>query len=293
MGSTIQDAFYAPHDLAKEIQGFLADNDELFSKRSAHETAVVFSVASTRALIGKADSSDNTQNATDETVRVPYRVVTRTLSASSAPYDVVIFPDGTTAPDQVTATSLRRYDCVVLPDCWYLTPGQADALRSYLDGGGMLVVVDRFGDNLDPGERAELLTHPRVRSAGMDDADALQPLGAQVHIDGAEGIGVNLALLDDGVAVHLVNYSYDRESDQVVTVRSAELAVRLQDRAARAEFVDSRGTRQRLDVGQRDGSHVVRLPELGVYGVVVFSGTASAGDRGQQLPAQGEESETR
>src|SRR3954454_13761218 len=65
MGSTIQDSFSPPHDLAVEIQSFLADHDRLFTKASAHEVAVVFSVASTRDLIAEADASDNLTNARD------------------------------------------------------------------------------------------------------------------------------------------------------------------------------------------------------------------------------------
>ena len=75
---------------------------------TANEVAVVFSVESTRALVGQADASDNTANATDESVVVPYRVVTRTLSEAAVPFDVVIWADGVTAPDRSSVASLRR-----------------------------------------------------------------------------------------------------------------------------------------------------------------------------------------
>ena len=94
---------------------------------------MVFSVESTRALISKADASDNTSNARDESVRVPYRVTTELFAGSSVPFDVVIFPDGETAPDRVDVAALERFATVVLPDCWSLTPGQAAALAAYLD----------------------------------------------------------------------------------------------------------------------------------------------------------------
>ena len=51
MGSTIEDSFYAPHDLLVEVQDFLADHDDLYQRRTHHELAVVFSVESTRDLI--------------------------------------------------------------------------------------------------------------------------------------------------------------------------------------------------------------------------------------------------
>ena len=61
MGSVIEDSFYAPHGLATEVQPFLADHEHLFARRTVNEVAVVFSVESTRELIGKADASDNTR----------------------------------------------------------------------------------------------------------------------------------------------------------------------------------------------------------------------------------------
>ena len=76
MGATIEDSFYAPHGLATEIQTFVADHEHLIARPTVNEVAVVFSVESTRELIGKADASDNTTNARDESVVVPYRVVT-------------------------------------------------------------------------------------------------------------------------------------------------------------------------------------------------------------------------
>jgi hypothetical protein len=276
MGSTIQDAFYAPHDLACEIQEFLANNDALFGIRSGHDLAVVFSVESTRELIGRADSSDNTENATDESVQVPYRVVTRTLSAASVPYDVLLFPDGVTAPDRIDGDSLAGYASVVLPDCWHLTADQAAALRAYLDQGGLVVVVDRFGENLDSEAREALLGHPGVRRAAMDDPAALHPHRRQVEIAGAPALGVNLARLEHAVAVHLVNYDFDAESDGVAPIQDVGLTVRLPFRAETAEFVDCRGGSLRLDVTYDDGRHLVRLPEIGVYGIVVFA------DRDQQ-----------
>ncbi len=73
MGSRIEDSFYAPHDLATEVQAFLADHDDLFSRQTCNEVAVVFSVESTRELISRQDASDNVTNARDESVEVPYR----------------------------------------------------------------------------------------------------------------------------------------------------------------------------------------------------------------------------
>ncbi len=189
MGSTIEDSFYAPHDLLVEVQDFLADHDDLYQRRTHHELAVVFSVASTRELISRQDASDNLRNARDESVQVPYRNVVKALADAAEPFDVVLFPDGVTAPDRVIGDTLARYRTVVLPDCTVLTAAQAEAVTAFLDGGGTVVVTDRFGDTLDPGQREALLTHPGVRRADHRDLDALLPHGAQVRLGSGGGTG--------------------------------------------------------------------------------------------------------
>ncbi len=235
MGSTIEDSFYAPHDLAMEIQGFLADHEDLYHRRTHHRLAVVFSIESTRDLISRQDKSDNLHNARDESVQVPYRLVVSALADGSEPFDVVLFPDGVTAPDRVDADTLRGYDTVVLPDCTHLTRHQAEAVGAHLDRGGCAVVVGRFGDNLPPGLRDRLLQHDGVRRAAATDLAGLTPRGRQVRVDG--GVGVNIARLADGsAAVHLVNYGYDAGTDRVRVLRDVELsraaAVRSRDRFA-------------------------------------------------------------
>src|SRR3954449_12846587 len=188
MGSTIQDSFHPPHDLAIEVQTFLADNERVYSKATWHEVAVVYSVPSTRELIAQADVSDNLANARDTSVRVPYRVATETLSRASVPFDVVIFTDGETAPDRLDPRALARYRTIVLPDCFELTTAQVEALNNCLDQGSLLVVTDRFAESLAGDERAALLGHPRVRQASASDAHALTAADPQVTVSVPLGV---------------------------------------------------------------------------------------------------------
>jgi hypothetical protein len=273
MGSTIEDSFYAPHDLLVEIQGFLADHDDLYQRRTQHELAVVYSVESTRELISRQDKSDNLLNARDESVRVPYRVVVAALADAAEPFDVVLFPDGVTAPDRVGPDTLRRYATVVLPDCAFLTPAQADAVDAYLAAGGRLVVTDRFGEDLPADLRDRLLSHPAVSRAAMDDVAGLTPRGRQVLVDGgaAVDVGVNVAALPDGsAAVHLVGYGYDPATDAVPLRRDVELAVRLPFEPASATLVRPGARPVELAVRRSEDACAVTVPELGVYGVVVL-----------------------
>ena len=275
MGSTIEDSFYAPHELLVEVQSFLADHDELFRRATHHELAVVFSVESTRDLISAQDKSDNLHNLRDDSVQVPYRIVVAALAGASEPFDVVLFPDGVTAPDRVHDQTLAGYATVVLPDCVALTTAQADALAAHLERGGCLVVLGRFGENLPAQVRDRLLGHEHTRQGELADRSTLTPLGRQVETGGT-GVGVNISALADGsAAVHLVNYDYDIEADAVRPCRDLELRVRLPFAATGAMFVSSSGGSVELPLESAPdaaaGEHVVRIPELGVYGAVVLT----------------------
>ncbi|MGK5740004.1 hypothetical protein [Micromonospora sp. URMC 103] len=275
MGATIQDAFYAPHEVAAEVQAFLADHETLYDRRSANEVAVVYSVESNRELVSRQDVGDNLRNARDDRVQVPYRQVTEALAGAAVPFDVVLFPDPRTAPDRVTVESLRRYDTVLLPACTYLTSGQVAALRGYLDGGGRIVRTGGLGDNLPADERAGLSAHPGVSLAEPTDLSALLPHGRQVDLAAEAGtadVAVNTAQLADGsVAVHLVNYDYRADDDAVRPLAGLELRVRLPQTRPEATAHSADGTVTALDVRVDGAVHTVTLDALGPYAIVVFS----------------------
>lgn len=269
MGATIEDSFYAPHDLVCEVQDFVADNDALLARRTLNDVAVVFSVDSTRELIGKADASDNLKNARDESVVVPYRVAARALADAGVPYDVVIFTDGVTADDRVTAADLARYSTVVLPDCYLLTESQGAVLREYVAGGGHLVVTDRFADNLGRGTRDGLLDHPGVSTSTADDVDGLVRGLRQLTVSAPATANIQ-ALPTGAAAVHLVNYDYRADDDAVHVATDVELSVALSEPKSHATLVASDGTRRPLELRRDGGLHQVTIDRLGVYTIVVL-----------------------
>jgi hypothetical protein len=273
MGSRIEDAFYPPHDVATEVQQFLADNDHLFSKQSANDVAVVFSVESNRDLIRRADSQDNVRNARDESVQVPYREVTRSLSGAAVPFDVVLFPDGVTAADRVDDTTIRRYASLILPSCAHLTAAQAAALERYLDTGGHVVVIGELGTNLPAGDRQRLLEHPSVSSADLSDLAAMLPRGRQLTLDGTTGdsIAANIHRLTEGsAAVHLVNYAYEPGVDAIETYKDVELAVQLPLRQPRATLVAPGREPIEVEVRTTGAVHTVVVDEMGAYTILVL-----------------------
>jgi hypothetical protein len=234
---------------------------------------VAFSVESNRALIARQDAADNVHNLRDESVEVPYRIVTADLAGAAVPFDVVMFPDGVTAPDRVKLESLARYKTLVLPAVTHLTAGQALALRGYLDAGGRLVVTGDLGADLPAGERAAILDSAGTTRAGLHDVDALLPAGRQVRVvgDSAGSTAVNIARLADGsAAVHVLNYGYDEERDSVTELSDVELSVSLPLSAARATVLTADGKRSEVDVTVDGDRHTLRLDHLGLYTVVVL-----------------------
>jgi hypothetical protein len=265
MGATIHDSFHAPHALLSEIQAFLADHEDLFSRVSGNDVAVVYDVAGNFDLVARADVGDNLVNARDENVVVPYRTVVGRLARAGVPFDVLLFPDGVTAPDRVTGADLHDHDQVILPACARLTGGQVAALHAYLAGGGYVVHTGDLGE-------PSLREHPNVRAAAADDLDGLLQYGRQAEVAG-DLLATNVMRLPDGrAAVHVVNYGYDTEEDRVRPF-DTDLTVRLSRPYARASayFCDGRVTALEVRADERGFRHTVALDALGPYAIVVFS----------------------
>jgi hypothetical protein len=229
MGSEIEDAFFAPHDLCVEIGEFLAGHEPLYSTESAAEIGVVFSVESSLAEeeAARAALANNRLNVLPDRLS-PFWAASEALCDAVQPYDVVMFPDGTLRPDTVTASDLSRYTVIVLPDCVFLTRHQADALHGYLDAGGRAIVVGRLGENLAAGLRERLARHPRaVHVAAPEDVPAALPDGPQVSVTAGLDAAIGLHRVADGVAVHLLRYDHDEAADGVPVLDALELSVRL------------------------------------------------------------------
>jgi hypothetical protein len=264
LGATIQDSFTAPHALLADTQAFLADHEHLLGRQTAHDVAVVYSVAGNRELVARADVGDNLRNARNESVRVPYRDVVGALAGAAVPFDVVLFPDGVTAPDRITGDSLYDYDQLILPSCTDLTGGQIEALARYLTGGGYVVHVGE----VDP----SLPEHPNVRAAPADDLDGMLQYGRQVRYAG-DTLATNIVGLPDGrCALHVVNYDYDAGEDRVRRV-DATLTVSLSRVFAHATAYHCDGSMSMVDLRteERGYLHTFVLEALGPYAIVVFS----------------------
>jgi hypothetical protein len=278
MGSVVEDAFYAPHELCVEIQSFLAAHEYLYSAQTYADTAVVFSVESTFQQVARRDVlSDNRSNVSRDT-QVPFWQTCEMLSDAAQPYDVVFFPDGELRADRLTSDQLSQYRTLVLPSCRYLTAHQATLLQSHLEHGGYLVVLGECGANLPEGVRRELHEHPGtslVQGRGCTVADL--PLGPQVQTD-TRSIAVNIQRIAGGAAVHLINYAYDEPLDAVPLIPDVLLELRVAEQygdvqaysplCAPAVTLEIDGATSRL-----------RLRNLPLYSIIVLRHTTNGGPK--------------
>jgi hypothetical protein len=270
MGSVIEDAFYPPHDLATEIQAFLADHERLYSTRSHSEVGVVFSIGSSfRAAPGPEVMGDNRVNAPVEG-RDPFWEACETLSAALQPYDVVFFPDGTLRPDSLTVEALARYRTLVLPECRFMTDQQAELLAEYLAAGGRLVVCGALGENLGAPARGRLLDHAATRAVdAFGFSVELLDGGPQVVVaSGTTDAALTLQAAGDGAALHLIRYDYDADADRVPVLDRLVLEVRLPFQPAGARALSPDGGLATALAPGADGRARLVLEGAGVYGIV-------------------------
>ena len=275
MGSVIEDAFYPPHDLAVEIQSFIAGNQRLYSTRSWSEVGVVFSIESNYRVTAAIDlmGADNRTNEPSQS-RVPFWEACEALSAALQPYDVVFFPDGTLRPDSLTVEALRRYRTLVLPECRWLTERQAELLAEYLAAEGRLLVCGSLGENLSSEVRQGLLGHPSTRAVGPFELSlGLLDGGPQVVVaEGGTDAALTLQAVEGGVALHLIRYDYDRDADRVPVLDRLVLDVRLPFEVGQARAVSPEGRLR----ATADGRGRVVLNDVGVYGIVFMSSEREA-----------------
>jgi hypothetical protein len=234
MGSVIEDAFYAPHDLCVEVQTFLAENERVFARETYSEVGVIYSVRSHSKAMAQRDAwADNRTNVSAD-VRVPFLDACRALTDARQPYDVVFFGDGELRPDE--PVDLSRYSTLVVVGCDDLTDHQAALLRDF---DGEVVETPEIAD-------------PQVVVAS--DAD----------------IALCIHRIDGGAAVHLIRYDYDEAADAVPRLERLELSIRLPQAFSTVEAISpDGGLRAALST---DGTvHRIVLEDVALYGVVVLT----------------------
>ncbi len=262
MGSVIQDAFYAPHEICREIGNFLADHSDLFSTRTFNDTAVVFSIESNFRLRARHGSM----------FKLPFWDRLDGLCHADQPVDVVMFPDGDLRRDTITGAWLAtKFRTLFLPQCEWLTDLQAVAILDFLHLGGRVVVDGELGLNLAPAIRTSILSNASTVAAGMAAGSELGDLlgGAQVRLDRPVDLAVNVQAVPRGAAIHFIRYDYEESLDRVPVLPDLELTVRLPSAYRTATAYSPEGS-LRVSLTTEDVLHHLALSDVSLYGVVLL-----------------------
>jgi hypothetical protein len=270
MGSVVQEAFYAPHELVAEVQSFIADHEHLYGRDPTYaEVGVVYGMKSnamTRSV--RELPADNRLNVMAEDDVLPFDRVSRLLCAGLQPYDVLFFPDGELREATLEPKDLLRYRTLVVPGCDVLTERQAELLEAYVAGGGRLVVSGDLGTDL--GDRMRpVLDRPdvTVTDAFGFELDHL-PYGSQVElVGGRTDAAIALQRVEGGCALHLIRYDYDEEADRVPPLDELVLDVRLPFEPHEARAF-SPGRELAVEFSQADSGVRLTLRRVPVYGIV-------------------------
>ncbi|MDQ4138524.1 MAG: hypothetical protein M3116_06730, partial [Actinomycetota bacterium] len=230
LGNEIKHSYSVPRHLAVETGQYLEGIDSLLSAASPHRTAVLWSVASLMRnwVDGDQNNEGDRWYPPIEMPDLPpasYWETVEHLSRSSCTFDVVPLPDEGLRPNDVTATTLARYEVVVLPDVWAVSRLQHEELVAYLDAGGRVVVHGAYGTQLPVGWAEALLEHPRTLTVTAV-AEVAAHVTRDVELDLGPRGAVSLQTLPvGGVAVHLVSYEYDDAADAALARRDVPVGV--------------------------------------------------------------------
>jgi hypothetical protein len=270
MGSVVQDAFYAPHELVSEVQKFIADHEHRYGRDPSYaEVGVVYGTKSNAMTRSTAElPADNRLNVMAENDVLPFDRVSRLLCASMQPYDVVFFPDGDLREDSLDVEDLARYRTIVVPGCDVLTERQAELLEGYAEGGGRLIVAGEVGTNLGSRSRT-LLERPEITATDAFGFELeLLPDGPQVRVvEGTTNAMLGLHRVDGGCALHLIRYDYDEDADRVPHLEQLVIDVRLPFEPGDPEAFSPGGELTVTGGPATEGVRLI-LRQVPVYGIV-------------------------
>jgi hypothetical protein len=276
LGTEVKDSYWVPKELAVATGQALVALDPVTSNRSAHATAVVYSVPSVmRAMMDSDMFSDDGR--WFEPVEAPdarpesYWDTIELLSRSGRSFDSIVLPDEELRRDTTDVSTFASYATVVVPDAWNISRRQHDALAAYLAEGGRIVVVGAYGTELTDEDRDAVLGH--AGATQVDGVDALLEHAPQdVLGDFTDTTAVSIHLLDDGSrAVHVVNFAFSDTTDRVTPLTN--FAIGLSGSEATTATLHRPGHAPEELVVRADayGAAWVTVPSIDLYAAVHYA----------------------
>lgn len=297
MGNTIKNAFYPPASVTAQVQGFLAEHEEYYSKDSSAMIMVAYSFPSyywrevTKSGGANALVEDESilfykslDMESEGASRLPFWEVIHLMSDRQVIYDVRMFGDEDLRPDRVDVSQWQQYELIVLPECDFLTANQREELEKYIDRGGRLLMFGKTAENC-PGwarQMAEkknviICANPASRGEAMElfgqVFEELNDRIAQVKVRVEDVslqnfVGVHCHRNHGVNTIHLLNYHYDRKEDRVQPIEHVSLEARIPSEATSVRCMDLDGKEIPCQARAAQGRLIVKLEKLPLYAVV-------------------------
>lgn len=297
MGNTIKNAFYPPASVTAQVQGFLAEHEEYYSKDSSAMIMVAYSFPSyywrevTKSGGANALVEDESilfykslDMESEGASRLPFWEVIHLMSDRQVIYDVRMFGDEDLRPDRVDVSQWQQYELIVLPECDFLTANQREELEKYIDRGGRLLMFGKTAENC-PGwarQMAEkknviICDNPASRGEAMElfgqVFEELNDRIAQVKVKAEDVslqnfVGVHCHRNQGVNTIHLLNYRYDSKEDLVQPIEHVSLEARIPSEATSVRCMDLDGKEIPCQARAAQGRLIVKLEKLPLYAVV-------------------------
>lgn len=297
MGNTIKNAFYPPASVTAQVQGFLAEHEEYYSKDSSAMIMVAYSFPSyywrevTKSGGANALVEDESilfykslDMESEGASRLPFWEVIHLMSDRQVIYDVRMFGDEDLRPDRVDVSQWQQYELIVLPECDFLTANQREELEKYIDRGGRLLMFGKTAENC-PGwarQMAEkknviICDNPASRGEAMElfgqVFEELNDRIAQVKVKAEDVslqnfVGVHCHRNQGVNTIHLLNYRYDSKEDLVQPIEHVSLEARIPSEATSVRCMDLDGKEIPCQARAAQGRLTVKLEKLPLYAVV-------------------------
>jgi len=204
-----------------------------------------------------------------------YLALAQALAESGYQFDVVYVGDGRFNTDELDPAILGRYRTLLVPEARDLGQAPAAALEAFARAGGDVTVYSEGpldpqvvhradGDLLDDFWR-------RYRDEDRDRivAGSLAPPSSRIGSSDA-AVSVTRYALDGRQVLHLLNDRYDEPTDTLSPARDVRVRIPWDGGPAAAALLDLDGERE-VTAKNENGTLVVEIPELAVYGVLVVT----------------------
>lgn len=296
MGNTVKDAFWPPRNVTVGVQEFLVNNERLYSKNSGANVLILYSFPSNYWPEAVTGYSSSVLDGTEEGllsysvidpddpngVRMPFWEVARTLSKKQVNYDVKFLADGDLREDTFSGKDIDGYDLIILPECSVLTGNQAGVIEDFTKRGKKVLIFGNAASNL-PGwldrmksnEKVEFCTNDSYKPKALEEfgkafKNAYEDLW-KVAIDN-DTIGIQTHSIENGMAIHLINYDYSKEEDAVKPVNELNMRVNTAGAGFRGIKLHTlSGGDLRFESSTEGGIMNIRIYGLPLYTIVELS----------------------